>query len=219
MVGKHYETFLFHSCLLFNSSSFFGAALWGEFREGGQQKIWLPEADPEMFVSFGNWLYSGDPAAPKSSGMPRERLGWEELIDLYYWSKEYMVPRLQNFCMYTLIDTHEENYSFPMWLIPKIYEQSSGPFCCLRIFTADVMAMMSRKRGTTWFGTLDVASYPKEFFVELSMALLEGARIHCLDKKSFGYRQPYMVVYCQPHIGSAHLVGHNGFVGRCILPR
>ena len=56
-VGKDKRPFHVHRSLLRETSSFFKAALEGDFRESSEQKMDLPEEDEGSFDVFVQWLY------------------------------------------------------------------------------------------------------------------------------------------------------------------
>lgn len=58
-VGSKGAVFHVHKGILCNASSYFKAALGGQFKEAINQAVVLDDEDPEMFQRFNTWLYTG----------------------------------------------------------------------------------------------------------------------------------------------------------------
>ena len=61
MVGKgeSERSFSIHKGVLCNHSTFFRAAVAGNFQEAKSNVVHLPDADPEAFSTYAQWAYSG----------------------------------------------------------------------------------------------------------------------------------------------------------------
>ena len=60
LVGASEKRFVIHEDALVRHSTFFRAALNGEFREAEENTIRLPEVDPEIFGILAHWAYSNE---------------------------------------------------------------------------------------------------------------------------------------------------------------
>ncbi|KAK4565682.1 hypothetical protein LTR86_003530 [Recurvomyces mirabilis] len=58
LVGDEEEPFVLHATIASAKSPFFNAACNGRFKESQAKEIRLPEADPEVFGSYMQWLYN-----------------------------------------------------------------------------------------------------------------------------------------------------------------
>jgi hypothetical protein len=57
LVGKKRKEFNVHKKLICQASKFFNDAFTGPFKEGQENKMYMPEDDPEVFSCFVDWLY------------------------------------------------------------------------------------------------------------------------------------------------------------------
>jgi hypothetical protein len=57
LVGKKRKEFNVHKKLICQASKFFNDAFTGPFKEGQENKMYMPEDDPEVFSCFIDWLY------------------------------------------------------------------------------------------------------------------------------------------------------------------
>jgi len=57
LVGKERKEFIVHKKLICQASKFFNDAFTGPFKEGQENKMDMPEDDPEVFSCFIDWLY------------------------------------------------------------------------------------------------------------------------------------------------------------------
>ncbi|KAF5876314.1 putative btb poz domain containing protein [Botrytis fragariae] len=58
IVGPELKEFFAHKTLIRSTCDFFDKAFNGRFKEGIENKMLLPEDDPEVFEIFVNWMYS-----------------------------------------------------------------------------------------------------------------------------------------------------------------
>jgi hypothetical protein len=56
-VGKKRKEFNVHKKLICKASKFFNDAFTGTFKEGQDNKMYMPEDDPDVFACFVDWLY------------------------------------------------------------------------------------------------------------------------------------------------------------------
>jgi hypothetical protein len=57
LVGKKRKEFNIHKKLICQASKYFNDAFTGPFKEGQENKMYMPEDDPEVFSYFVDWLY------------------------------------------------------------------------------------------------------------------------------------------------------------------
>ena len=83
--------FTIHKNLICAASEFFQAALSSNFVEASEQKVNLPEEDPQMFQLLYNWLYSGRVAKGVSSYLKKDDVCSG---DMFWWKVYLMGDRL-----------------------------------------------------------------------------------------------------------------------------
>jgi len=87
-IGPAGKIFLVHSPFLTETSTFFKAAIEGNFKEGVDQEVTMPEESEQTFEHFVRWLYSGGyreetmPLGGESEWAARIK----EIIDLYVFA-------------------------------------------------------------------------------------------------------------------------------------
>lgn len=115
-VGKDQKPFYVHLDLLCNASTFFKAAFLGNFKEGSEKTMQLPEDDEETFELFVDWLYyQRYEMLPKvEADDDDEDKGDEDDEDdetnkrylsafrLFVFANKYMVSHLKNLVIETL---------------------------------------------------------------------------------------------------------------------
>ena len=95
LVGKNKTPFQIHQDQLCEASSFFKAAFEGQFREGSEKKMDLPEEDVHLFDLFVQWLYHQRyEIPPKEVEQKGERL--MEPVKLYVLADKYDVSDLRS---------------------------------------------------------------------------------------------------------------------------
>ena len=59
IVGKAERKFYVHETLICSKSEFFAKALNKVWIEKQQRRVVMPEDDPELFLGYLNWVYTG----------------------------------------------------------------------------------------------------------------------------------------------------------------
>jgi hypothetical protein len=121
-VGSSPVSFHAHIDLLCTSSTFFNKALNGEFKEGIDKVVPMPDDEPEIFLEFLNWLYD----RKHFNGMPLV------FVDVLKWCKLWIladkldVPALQNFAMESIFKTFDsyDGHSLPASTFNHVYQNS-----------------------------------------------------------------------------------------------
>ena len=155
-----------HKRLLCETSSFFEAALNGNFKESKTQTIEMAEDDADVFHCFQYWAYTG---AIEQEPRDHSAISWHTLIDLYIFAEVRCIPALQNSAMNVLIRKHESSSRAPIEEYRYIYENTanSSP---LRKFVA-TWAAHRGSLSKDWF--FDRTVFPLDFVIDLSLALYE----------------------------------------------
>ncbi|TGO12207.1 hypothetical protein BTUL_0092g00070 [Botrytis tulipae] len=96
IVGPELKEFFVHKTLIRSTCDFFERAFNGKFKEGIENKMYLPEDDPEIFDIFVNWMYSGH-----LKGGLREPI---LIIDIWIFAQKCQAITLKNCAMNALQD-------------------------------------------------------------------------------------------------------------------
>lgn len=110
-------------------SAFFKAALNGEFQESKESQVWLKELNPEAFLTFKDWLYTGELNCFGSvwfCDLERMHPKWDLGFKLYQVAEFLIIPDLQNKVMNNLISMTGPS-KVPVVLIQKTWDQMSSP--------------------------------------------------------------------------------------------
>ena len=97
IVGSEQQIFTVHKALICTASPFFQTALASGFIEGAEQKVQLPEEDPQLFQLAYDWLYSGRVADGVTTYLKKEdvcsgdKFWWE----VYKMGDRLMIDRLR----------------------------------------------------------------------------------------------------------------------------
>ena len=79
--GTSEQQFFIHSSVLEKSSDFFKAALKPQWFRSAPREVKLPEEDPNTFIVYANWLYSGAMSMRGCMELARLYVLGEKLID------------------------------------------------------------------------------------------------------------------------------------------
>ena len=112
IVGAQKECFTIHQDLLIHQSSFFRAALTGNFAEADSKTVILADTHSEIFELFVHWLYYQ--RFPTSVDSPELLALWNDdddddlkstnLITLYIFCEKYDIPTLKRLTLDELFD-------------------------------------------------------------------------------------------------------------------
>ena len=112
-VGPTKEKFGIHQRLLCSESSFFKAALTGNFKEAKDGVVHLEDEEIELFTCFHEWLYTKrfiPVVIPVDCGSLQSR--WLTLLKLYVFGDRRDIPRLQNDVINEMILMSNEHGAF-----------------------------------------------------------------------------------------------------------
>ncbi len=115
-VGPKRKHWCLHKDLLCNRSSFFEAALGGNFKEAKEGVMYLPEDDSSVFEIFVNWLY-GPETLSASRILPINGEIFDDRVmtvcKLYILCSKLCVESLMNTVMDRVRKYHRENNLYP----------------------------------------------------------------------------------------------------------
>ncbi|TEY87453.1 hypothetical protein BOTCAL_0002g00620 [Botryotinia calthae] len=135
IVGPELKEFFVHKTLIRSSCDFFERAFNGRFGEGIENKMLLPEDDPEVFEIFINWMYSGH----LRGGLKEAML----IIDIWIFAQKCQAITLKNCAMNALQDAlgNEQMGRFPLSNseVVRIYENTAWDDE-LRVFAVAMLA-------------------------------------------------------------------------------
>jgi hypothetical protein len=159
-VGSAPVSFHAHIDLLCSSSTFFSNALTGDFKEGRDKVVPMPDDEPEVFLEFLNWLYN------------RKHFGGMmfAFVDMLKWCKLWIladkldVPALQNFAMESIFNKFEsyDGHSVPTSTFNHVY-QNSVPDSPLR----EVLLQFAVRKMALPFYNENVSGLEVEFLEDL----------------------------------------------------
>ena len=93
LVGPEKRVFYLHRGLLCSVSDYFNTALHSGFKETEEQKIELPEEDPEVVERFQLWLYT---KSILDHDETVQNIDYPIYVDLYVFAESRLIPKLQN---------------------------------------------------------------------------------------------------------------------------
>jgi hypothetical protein len=159
-VGSKPVSFYAHIDLLCSSSAFFRKALKGDFKEGVDNVVPMPDDEPEIFLEFLNWLYD------------RKYFDGVLLVfvDMLRWCKLWIladkldVPALQNFAMESIFRKFEsyDGRSLPASTFNHVY-QNSVPHSPLR----EVLVQFAVRKMDLKFYDENVSAFEVDFLEDL----------------------------------------------------
>jgi len=162
VVGDNKRVFTMHKALICSVSSYFTAALKGNFKEATEQRIAFPEDNVWIFERFQLWLYS-ERVLDKDETIAS--LTYDQLVNLYAFADCRCIPNFQN----DLIDL----------IIKKIYMEKCLPLPCDgNMYAALDRSSPLRKLAVdiaAYEGSFDeswpLEEFPKEYLVDLIRGL------------------------------------------------
>ncbi len=201
IVGPQQEEFTVHKTLLCAASEFFKAALSSNFIEGKEQKVTLPEDDPQYFQLVYDWLYSGRVADGVSSYLKKEDIC---AGDIFWWKLFQIGDRLMidRLCVLA-IDKIQKLFSSKKLLVPskvfieELFEDGKLPGLETYMTEHVVYWLQRSKDPSVWDAMPD--AHPK-----FGQALAKGAiaalkfntvhpRKHTSVLKVDGYLSPWKI--------------------------
>ena len=163
IVGQENKLFNVHKGVLCGVAPFFRAAFDGQFVEGTEQVLRLPEDDPTLFRHFQLWMYTKQILDDVEA---LDRVTYKLLIDLHIFGDKYGIPDLQDAAIDVLIDKAIATKVYPTSLFDHVYQNtaSDSPLrgLCIdwtlrRLDLAVIFAGSRRDR------------FPKDFLVDLAL--------------------------------------------------
>ncbi|KAM3421107.1 hypothetical protein BST61_g1521 [Cercospora zeina] len=172
--GEDAKIFQLHDFLLKEHSEFFKAALNGQWKDGKDKNVKLPDDNPEEFDVYAEWLFCGKIASGTSKNVkPTKNEVWSEqdLLSRLYVLGEKLID--DEFCDCTLralvelskvTDEHGERYHPGGGHVRTVYDgtMQSSP---IRKYLVDLYCQEISK---DWFSEDQVQHYPKQFFVDIA---------------------------------------------------
>ena len=126
-MGSEKKVFKTHKRLLCSFSTYFRAALDGNFKEASEQKIELLEDDPSVIERFQLWLYQG--SILNIDELPANQK-WGMIVKLYCFGQTRGIPLLENH----IIDISIQKYMAWDFIHPtclrELYRHSSKSAMC-----------------------------------------------------------------------------------------
>ncbi|KAF2209496.1 hypothetical protein CERZMDRAFT_86826 [Cercospora zeae-maydis SCOH1-5] len=183
--GEDTKTFQLQDFLLVEHSEFFKAALNGQWKEGKENKIELPDDEPGVFEIYAEWLFCGRIASgTDENAKPAQKEIWAEmgLLSRLYVLGEKLID--DEFCDCTLrsmvelrnvISEDGQRYLPSGDDVRNLYDGTtqSSP---IRKYLVDLYC---HNIGKDWFSNDKARHYPKDFFVDIArkgLPLLNGRK-------------------------------------------
>ncbi|KAK4692431.1 hypothetical protein P7C71_g4776, partial [Lecanoromycetidae sp. Uapishka_2] len=166
LVGLEQQVFTIHKNLLCEASSYFRAALSGNFREAKDQKITMEEEDVTTFKHFQYWLYTRNLLMSQET---KNDIDWNVLTGLFILGEVRGIPHLQNAAIDGIIAKRATSDWTPLDQIRRIYDNTPENSPIRRLFV-DIFCNRAHFDDDTWFGDQSFELYNKEFLFDLSKA-------------------------------------------------
>ena len=165
-VGPLKTEFKVHKGLLCNVAPYFKAALEGDFFEGQDQVLELPEDDVLTFQRFQLWLYSNNILEEDEAV---QDVWWELLADLYYFGEMRGIPALQNTVIDTMIDKQylAKVEILPVRIVRKVYKLAPNNDALRRLLVDWTACLVDLE---VWVKNGFLHKFPPAFLVDLALA-------------------------------------------------
>ena len=150
--------------MLCNVAPFFRAAFEGQFVEGIEQVLRLPEDDPTLFRHFQLWVYT---KRILEDGEALDTVKYKLLINLHIFGDKYWIPDLQDAAIDVLIDIAIATTKYPTGLFDHVYRNTASNS---RLRELCVDWTLWRLDHTVIFAGSERDRFPKEFLVDLALA-------------------------------------------------
>ena len=123
LVGEDSTPFFIHRDQLCEASSFFKAAFQGDFLEGSEMRMSLPEEEEHTFDLFIQWLYNqGYEISPKKDEAEGER--FMEPVRLYIFADKYDVTDLKIHVITKLFALGSQKWTPSLATVAYAYEHT-----------------------------------------------------------------------------------------------
>lgn len=178
--GDKQQNFDVHEAILITRSSFFKAALSGDWTEAKARVVKLPEDDPDVFQNYIHLLYTGL-LRIGSTIIPRNYIGYDErvaMMKLYVLAEKLQDMETKNATVNATIGYLSEMRNTASMKRPDttcfhiIYEVTpvKSP---MRRLMVDYYAYNA---GQTWIGS-QKGAWPNEFMHDLAVNLIEKRQL------------------------------------------
>ena len=175
-MGLDEENFMAHKDLICSKSPFFSAACNGNFIEGKEGLVRLPEDQPPIFDLFLQWLYTGDVPVTSSDAY----LDWSESAALYVLAEKLQISELKNAVIDQWICKNKATDEYPIGIVAYVYTNTldSSP---LRRLVVEMVACVITSEPLL----LRNNELLPEFLLDLSVALIKLRSHDARDKALF----------------------------------
>ena len=184
-------------------STFFRAACKGEFLEGKQKQVQLPETDVEIFPIYVQWMYSGEIVLLDTKDIENDTDGAKRNVlgtKLYILADRLGDTLLQNKVIDYLIDLMKSVSRGPTATAVSLAYEELLETATLRKFVLDVHVKLADAK---WLKA-EERTLPREFIHDLALRWAAFARSNSyMQWNGFGSFQK-----CQFHV-------HNDDVPKC----
>lgn len=176
-MGEEKRVFIVPKELLYSVSDYFKAALEGNFKEATEQKVELPDDDPEVIERVLLWAYTGKIL---DQGETVDDMSFTNLAGIYVFAERRCGPQLQNDTIDLLIQKSYVTGSSTDLLDPiehgNWYTKVS-PSSLLRRLAAEISADVGSLASPSW----KFQTYPKDFLIGLIQALYRIREKGCAE--------------------------------------
>ena len=169
VIGPQKNLFKLHKELLCNASTYFAAALKGNFREATTQTVEMPEADPELFRHFQHWLYS---KTLLMSSKSENDIPWPVLINLFIFGEAHGIPDLQNASIDGIINKQATGRLTPLEQINHVYDNTGERSPLRRLFvdlTHTIAHFNHKCDADGWLIEAKYEMFPKRFLFDVAV--------------------------------------------------
>ena len=164
IVGQEEKVFNMHKGVLCNVAPFFRAAFDGQFVEGTEQVLRLPDDDPTLFRHFQLWVYTKQIL---EDGKALDTVSYKLLINLHIFGDKYGMPNLQDAAIDVLIDKAIATKKYPTSLFDHVYQNTASDS---RLRELCVDWTLFRLDHVVIFEGSKRDRFPKDFLVDLALA-------------------------------------------------
>ena len=158
-----------HKGLLCAVSGYSEAALQGGFKEAEEQRIELPEEDPETIEHFQLWLYTKSILDTNESA---QHTKYPILVDLYVFAESHLIPKLQNITIDTIIQKINIESNVPR--ISAMYKNTIDGSPLRRLITHFTARNGILNKWSWDIGNEEKLCSSKEYLRDVILALYEG---------------------------------------------
>ena len=181
LVGPEEKQFTIQKDFLCNGSTFFSAAINGQFREATERQVRLPEVDVDLFATYVQFVYTKQIVPLDPEEIEKDTQGTKRKIratELYILADQFGDMLLQNKLIDYCIETvHQSRKLFPAIAITLAYQHLPANSKLRKLSVDLFLASVS----SAWLDQ-NRDDLPKDFLADPAVRWVKGIRKKDIDQ-------------------------------------